>query len=696
MKLLEQRNITKITGDVELTKFKINMNGKVARMLSDQLYQDKIKAVLRELGTNAYDSHVMAGKKNVPIEVTLPTSFNPICIIQDYGVGLSPEQVENIYTVYGVSDKDNDNSLVGALGLGSKSVFAYGGKTATIESIFNGTKYVYSALLGEDNVPVLAKLGREIPTQESNGVKITIPVNRTDISNFQSKAREVYEFFEVKPIFKGTSISFENRQVIAKGTNWVLYNTGKCSALMGGIAYNIQFSDSALKPEEVKMFNHPFYINFNIGDLDIEISREGLSYDLKTRSAITSRFKLIRTEISKSINDEIAQCKTLWDARLKAVESSGVLYEYVDRAKLEWGGTKLFNSNNNVDLPKNEKILKYNSYYRSLKYFKPKDVTQVEIIRSIKIIVNDIDKGLDSRILNYTQNGGGSADKIYVIADSQKKMLADTLGMDDQLFILASSLPKPTPKARTYTGTGVKRGHTENVMELKQGGNTLSSYYTNVQKDIDDGGKYFEFNTFKCVHNGVSIEPKMVLQISKALDKCGISQTDPIYAVKTAQIKRLAKAKKPWISYMDDALTQLDKIYANLSYINLEIAEQTINWFGGYDYTAGVNTHILSLTVLKELSKGITQSDFVKFMKDVGTLEKIREQNTVRDTIEKVYNSIGRPLPLLVGTPKDVTLICQKVKDDYYKLIKKYPLLKEVDNEDDDICAELAIYVNAK
>lgn len=709
MKLLEQRNLVKVEGDVEFTKFKINMSGKVARMLSDQLYSDKIKAVLRELGTNAYDSHVMAGKKNVPIEITLPSYMSPTCIIQDFGVGLSPDQIQNIYTVYGQSDKDNSNSVIGCLGIGSKSIFAYGTKSATIEDNFNGTKYIYTAMLGEDNVPVLAKLS-ESKTQESNGVKITLPVNHQDISNFQIKAKEVYEFFEVKPIFKGNTISFEKRTEVVKGTGWVLYSSGHCSAKMGGIAYNISFDDSSLSSEERKMLGHPFYIDFNIGDLDIEISREGLSYDVRTKSQLTAKFKLIRSELADKVNADIDQCKTLWEARLKASENSSILYEYVNKAKLAWKGQKLFPSagyHTQLELPINtvsgpngtttkvrEKIQQYSTYYRSAKNFKPSDCTTIEINREVKFIVRDLDKGTDSRVLLATNNGSLSTRRLYLIEPTQKTMILDLLGCDDdsKMFILASSLPKPVPKVRV---AGTKRGNTDNVMELQSGGYNLTSYYKNVEKDLDEGGKYFEFNTFRCVYAGASLKPNYVVELRESLVTCGIKQDETIYAIKTAQIKKLAKTKKPWVNYLDYAFAELDKAYAKLAYTNLEHTAKLFNKFFGM-FDSQKYKYVLSHEKLIELKKHVIQKDFLDFVAKIEVLETINRQNEVRKAIESAYNNVGRKVPALTGTPKDVKADCDVVKTTYWDILKKYPLLGILANSSDYDIKEIAIYVNAK
>ena len=105
-------------------EFKIRNSAKAFKILSDGLYSNKIKAVIRELSCNAVDSHVAANKADTPFEVHLPTVLEPWFSVRDFGLGLDGDQVENIYTTYFESTKTESNDFIGALGLGSKSPFS--------------------------------------------------------------------------------------------------------------------------------------------------------------------------------------------------------------------------------------------------------------------------------------------------------------------------------------------------------------------------------------------------------------------------------------------------------------------------------------------------------------------------------------------------------------------------------------------
>lgn len=59
-------------------------------MLSDKLYANKFKSIIRELASNARDSHDEAGVTE-PFVITAPTHSCPELSVEDFGTGLDPE-----------------------------------------------------------------------------------------------------------------------------------------------------------------------------------------------------------------------------------------------------------------------------------------------------------------------------------------------------------------------------------------------------------------------------------------------------------------------------------------------------------------------------------------------------------------------------------------------------------------------------
>src|SRR5687768_10932663 len=64
-------------------EFRIKASRKAFEILSGNLYSNKLAACVRELSTNAVDSHVMAGKPTDPIIVHLPNSLEPYFSVKD-------------------------------------------------------------------------------------------------------------------------------------------------------------------------------------------------------------------------------------------------------------------------------------------------------------------------------------------------------------------------------------------------------------------------------------------------------------------------------------------------------------------------------------------------------------------------------------------------------------------------------------
>ena len=155
-------------------------------VLRNQLYSDKVLAVVREYTCNAVDANVEAGRGDSPITVTLPNRMNPYFKVRDDGLGLTKEDISDIYAFYGESTKRNSNDQIGMLGIGSKAAFAYG-DNFVINSYVDGRKVMYNAYIDESQRGQISSLGEE-DTSEPDGVEIVVPVRADDYQEFQDTA----------------------------------------------------------------------------------------------------------------------------------------------------------------------------------------------------------------------------------------------------------------------------------------------------------------------------------------------------------------------------------------------------------------------------------------------------------------------------------------------------------------------------
>lgn len=330
-------NKATFAGVSEVSEFKIRNSAKAFGILSSGLYANKIRAIIRELSCNALDSHVAAGKRNVPFDLHLPTFLEPYFSIRDYGTGLTHSEVLNIYTTYFESTKTTSNDFIGALGLGSKSPFSYT-DNFTVIAIKNGIKGVYSAFINDDGVPAIALMGQEESTEET-GVEVRFAVtNKEDYDNFRHETRSVFRYFPLRPKLNIESLTFDNVEYEEENIVPNVHrrkpgrHSGENRAIMGNIAYPIELPRGSLSDDELTFIDHKFLdFYFDIGEVDFQASREGLQYTARTIAAIEKRYRAIFDILYNKVKTRYDAIKCEWEKAKVILHDSNdsLLYPYV-------------------------------------------------------------------------------------------------------------------------------------------------------------------------------------------------------------------------------------------------------------------------------------------------------------------------------------------------------------------------------
>lgn len=295
------------SGSFKERGFSIAGNAKAFDILSSKMYTDVHLAIVRELSTNASDSHTDAGCADKPFDVHLPNALEPWFMIRDYGTGLSPENVENVYTTYFKSTRSTSDDFTGCMGLGSKSPFAYTDQF-TIVSNWNGRKYTYSAFKNEASCPSLALLS-DVETDEANGLELRISIKPGDAQLFVKAAQRVYTFFKVRPNIVGAQINFDWKPDM-ETPDFALYTnannllSSRVNVVMGQVCYSVDqykvrnpFANNAIVVVQVPM-----------GSCSIAASREELHYDDKTletvNAALAAAADIARAELESRVENE--------------------------------------------------------------------------------------------------------------------------------------------------------------------------------------------------------------------------------------------------------------------------------------------------------------------------------------------------------------------------------------------------------
>lgn len=321
-------------GALKTKAITITANAKAYRLIFGQIYPDIIKAIVRELFTNAWDSQKVAGTLQTPIDIHLPTEFEPYFSIRDYGTGMTPEIIDDVYTRVFESTKDDSNDEAGMFGMGSKTPLGYT-DSFSITSYVNGRMWAYNIYINAHGEAELA-LQYEGDTVEPNGVFVQVGVNRSDFDNFQNHA-ETFALHAGTPININKKRFLNSRNVLMAGENWTLYedNDKYENAMfirMGCVLYRVNVSmmfsnlehgyqdlDYNERVYVRDLFNMPLVLDFPIGTFDVTGSREDIIYNGTSSNLIYNRVvKDVVKEITNNIAVDINQAKTVGEAYRRA------------------------------------------------------------------------------------------------------------------------------------------------------------------------------------------------------------------------------------------------------------------------------------------------------------------------------------------------------------------------------------------
>ena len=317
--LLNTGGLTETNCSIQGSTFKISASPVAFDILSSKLYSNPILAIVRELLTNAYDSHKAAGKEDVPIKVNFPSYLEPNFIIRDYGLGLSKEGVMEMYTTFFSSTKSDSNDFTGCFGLGSKTPFSYT-SSFSVNSYWNGTKYYFIATK-KDGLPHIFFV-KEEPTEEENGLEISIPTDKSDgfdqrffleLSDYLKYIPEIKintekEIMRREPLIVRDEVSLydKERQPSPWETN---RRTGVCIIKQGQNVYKVtEFIDKYFS-EEDDIKTLLYFLNYcdtvvsvPIGTVSITPSREALSQEKENTAKVKEQIK--------KVNDYLKLCLT--------------------------------------------------------------------------------------------------------------------------------------------------------------------------------------------------------------------------------------------------------------------------------------------------------------------------------------------------------------------------------------------------
>jgi hypothetical protein len=335
---------TTIDTDITISKDSTSL---IFQIFAKNMYSNPIGSIVREITSNCFDSHVEANVDIKKVPVLIKKTFDKLTNSHyisfiDYGVGMSPERIKNVFSVMFSSSKRQDENQIGAFGLGSKCPLAYRRSTGlgeeeydnsySIITNFSGIKYTYQ-IYDSNKCPKISEPIIEF-TKEGNGTEVRIPVLERDIQTFKKEmVRQLYYFENV--IFEGfvadeeCKSSIENvltneYQIVKAKTFFFRGNdySQQVHVCLGRVAYPIDYNSIGLESSD---YRFPVAIRMNIGEISITPSRESLNYNESTIKVIKKKLLEVKAEITTMLSKQYESIVTLEDY-FKVKNKFGILY----------------------------------------------------------------------------------------------------------------------------------------------------------------------------------------------------------------------------------------------------------------------------------------------------------------------------------------------------------------------------------
>jgi hypothetical protein len=700
MKLAVDVNKATLSNVGTTGEFKIRNSAKAFKILSDGLYSNKIRAIIREISCNAVDSHVGAGKQDVPFEVHLPNILEPWFAVRDFGMGLDGDQVVNIYTTYFESTKTDSNAFIGALGLGSKSPFSYT-ENFTVTAIKNGTRRIYSAFINESGVPSIAEMSVEL-TDEGNGVEVKFSVtDRGDYQSFRNEAHNVFTWFEHKPTIIGVdnfihkNIEYAEKDIVPGVHARVVddpYNRGMGSmALMGNIAYPLNNIPDAPKNigSAATLLECGLVLEFGIGDLDFAASREQLSYVPLTMNSIKQKLEELNANLAKHLAVKADAITSEWErafflqTEFRTKLYSSAVKKYVVDTKFplfgdHCNGVKIFDhtvedlTNRGLEIRafrssrgSSQKISEYSAYAKNSvtgtsQYVKS---WQIPVDKSIVLILNDIKTGCVARA-RYHFNKEDTSALIYCISHNSPDLKIRQAEYD-KLVAELHNPPKIIKTSELRKQERVKPVSTQGILDIRlksqrRGGNSNSYTWEPYTAELDENETYY----YVCLNNhdpiGKNGNTINLLNIKTQMDQCGITDISSIkiLGVRKNRIKEIQELDN-WIWFEEKLKEETAKISDN-HIASLVVAEM-------------LDSHYNKVYTNQKVAKLVgPDSDYAKYVDTYGNIKRVNGNVTHLVSLCGMY-----------GKAVHVEVVKKKIEDTKKALYKKYPLLKFMaDNRD--------------
>jgi len=658
----------------------------VIEILRKRLYSNPIQTLVQEYISNGRDA---CREAQLPerVVVTIPTSTNKVFKVRDYGCGISPERIANVFVNYASSTKRTDNKQTGGFGIGAKSAWAYT-DNFTVISYYEGTAYHYVAHLGVKNIGSM-DLMSETSTTEPNGCEIQIAVAEKDLDAFERAVYRCTFFWTKRPEIRGIAPScipdwYRAPKLHGKILDLAFYKPSDLGnffypgilLVVDGIPYTVPFERFHASTNQFVHFKDDLIcaIPVKTGEVEIAASRESLVDETQVSLSILMHTlnKSVKAhvkttlETSKDLKDFLIQYKA-FDTMIHVGSQTFGNYTQADKFighnanNAEFiltptsKGDKL-----RLECSSNQwnKLYKY-SHFLYVSGDLPNKVTLYSKVRTYLLNQPEIE-GMNRRALVIYECGDQPAFKELI--SSLQAIDLDTIELDKKETVKA---PKPDGEIVVTTMDDVRShyrrvGHDSVKVDL----NTNTEKFVYIEKEKPE--------TFTGQKNSYR-EFAKVLQIKFKLQLCFVA---PATMKKIESDPNFISVTKFWENpfvYMN--VTQLKELELEILSVNIYEVLQTINWLFSEEKLFKTLT---SKVKDQEFTDSLTYMKGLKYDSYYG-YGGDRDKTWLK--IKSLYTNENVKLQAQLNIDKNIP-----------EIIRRYPLL----NSSTSDIKELEFYLNAK
>lgn len=310
-----------ISNPVDSLHFEIGDPRIIFDMICNRIYSEPLQTAIQEYMCNGRDSHTEAGTPQKQVKVILPSKIDPAIHIRDFGMGISPQRMSDVFVKIGESTKRADNGQTGGFGVGAKSAFAYT-DNFTIKTAFDGIERTYLAYIGENGLGDMDLVG-EVPTTDENYTDISFTIAPEDAGHLEGIVTRTAMFWKVPPIVQNASFtSLDSTHMVPKllqgGYKWGYFNIPEPFITDDWVEPFLACCDGVIYPlnipgEFVDLFgdhrpnNEAMIFFFDVGEVDLAITRESLQYTAKTQKVVEARCRALIDDHKVSIETLLKQ-----------------------------------------------------------------------------------------------------------------------------------------------------------------------------------------------------------------------------------------------------------------------------------------------------------------------------------------------------------------------------------------------------